>query len=169
MPINDMRSQFVKAGIKTTEKQASSLKKSVPDIVQYDIVKDAEKIMQSLIEQDRYGNDRISLTTSQIRKFLTAVNIVKNKVELYFVQNKSASKLPQSLVEEVKFLKVNLLYQAGRDAATNRKETVKKFVQRANLERIIDDIGDDKQKFARFCKYVEALVAYHKYYGGKDK
>lgn len=169
MPINDMRSQFAKAGFKPTERPEKIVRNTVQTVVQYDVVKDAEKTIQALRYKDRDNCDKIDLTTSQIRKFLTAVNIVKNKVELYLVQNKAATKLPQDLVEEIKFLKVNLLYQAGRDAASNKKATVKKFVKQANLEKIIDDIGDDKQKFARFCKYTEALVAFHKYYGGRDK
>lgn len=66
---------------------------------------------------------------------------------------------------EIKFLKVNLLYQAGKD----KKEIVKDFVEKAKLATIINGIGSDLDKFNKFCKYVEALVAYHKYYGGKDE
>ena len=29
-------------------------------------------------------------------------------------------------------------------------------------------IGDSKEKFLLFCKYMEALVAYHRFYGGKE-
>ena len=39
----------------------------------------------------------------------------------------------------------------------------------ANLGNIIDNVGNDTKKFQKLCKYVEALVAYHKFYGGKDK
>ena len=109
----------------------------------------------------------MDLTTSQIRKFLTAVNVVRNKVDLYRAQNKTTATLSPELAAEIKFLKVNLLYQAGRD--TSKSKVVSKFIRNAKLEAIIDDIGNDLQKFAKFCKYVEALVAYHKFLGGRDK
>ena len=126
----------------------------------YDVVGDAEKVINNL-EKDKYG--KIALTTSQVRKFLTAINVVRNKVDLYIAQNKETKELSSELVAEVKFLKVNLLYQAGRI------NTVKQFMNTANLGNIIDNVGNDTKKFQKLCKYVEALVAYHKFYGGKDK
>lgn len=126
----------------------------------YDVVDDAEKVIKNL-EKDKYG--KIALTTSQVRKFLTAVNVVRNKVDLYVAQNKNSAELSSELIAEVKFLKVNLLYQAGRSA------TVKQFMDTSNLAAIIDDVGSNLKKFQKLCKYVEALVAYHKFNGGKDK
>ena len=135
---------------------------------EYNVVDDAEKVIGSLIYQDqRTGKPKMDLTTSQIRKFLTAVNVVRNKVDLYRAQNKTTATLSPELAAEIKFLKVNLLYQAGRDSS--KSKVVSKFIRTAKLEAIIDDIGNDLQKFAKFCKYVEALVAYHKFLGGKDK
>ena len=32
----------------------------------------------------------------------------------------------------------------------------------------IDGIGDSVEKYQKFASYVEALVAFHKFYGGKD-
>lgn len=132
-------------------------------VLEYDVVEDAEKAIRAL----QYGKSAMDLTTSQIRKFLTAVNVVRNKVDLYKAQNKNVGILSAELVMEIKFLKVNLLYQAGRD--NSRTTIVKKFIDEARLDIIIDDIGNDIKKFAKFCKYVEALVAYHKFLGGKDK
>ncbi len=34
--------------------------------------------------------------------------------------------------------------------------------------RRIDAIGDDIRKYEDFASYMEALVAFHKFYGGKD-
>ena len=33
----------------------------------------------------------------------------------------------------------------------------------------IDSIGDSVEKYEQFARYVEALVAFHKFYGGRDK
>lgn len=174
---NDMRNQLIKAGYTPSNDRrtynqgkqhngyASRNMNNISGYVaplNYSPVDDGEKVINN-IRKDR--NDNIVLTTSQIRKFLTAVNVVRNKVELYKAQNKACDALSSELTAEVKFLKVNLLYQAGKD----KSGTVKNFVKVANLEAIINDIGNDLQKFAKFCKYVEALVAYHKFLGGKDK
>lgn len=121
-----------------------------------DIVAEADEVIKSLLS---YNN---LLTTSQIRKFLTAVNSVRNKVDLYRMQS-DAKTLNSELAMEVKFLKVSILYQAGRD------NKVKAFCEKSSLPGMIEWIGNDIKKFEKFCKYVEALIAFHKFNGGKDK
>ena len=159
---NDLKAQLAdKTGYRPPVQPARN------KILDYDVVDDAEKAIRALQYKDKFGKPKIDLTTSQIRKFLTAVNVVRNKVDLYKAKNKNTAVLSPELVMEIKFLKVNLLYQAGRD--NSRNKIVKKFIDEARLDKIIDDIGDEPKKFAKFCKYVEALVAYHKYLGGKDK
>ena len=43
------------------------------------------------------------------------------------------------------------------------------FVNETELLDVISEIGDSKQNFIMFHRYMEALVAYHKYYGGKEQ
>lgn len=164
MGMNDMRLQLKKAGYNSNSRPVRNNNfnntSAFKALLDYDVVGDAEKVINNL-EKDKYG--KIALTTSQVRKFLTAINVVRNKVDLYIAQNKETKELSSELVAEVKFLKVNLLYQAGRI------NTVKQFMNTANLGNIIDNVGNDTKKFQKLCKYVEALVAYHKFYGGKDK
>lgn len=125
----------------------------------YDVVDKAENAIKNLY-RDKFG--KITLTKSQIRKFLTAVNMLKNKVDLYKVTHDNTKELSTELAAEIKFLKVNILYQAGRERA------VEDFIKKTEIDKIISDIGNDIIEFEKFCKYVEALVAFHKYYGGKD-
>lgn len=131
-----------------------------------DIVSQAEQVITSL-QTDKYGN--VKLKTNQIRKILSAITTVNNKIERYqakqLVENngKMPTELSDELALEVTYLKVSIAYQAGRDA------TVKDFVDKARLIGYIDGIGKDIQRYKMFAKYVEALVAYHKYYGGRDK
>ncbi len=68
---------------------------------------------------------------------------------------------------QVKFLKVKLAYQIGR-AESKRGNPIKDFEREAQLMRRIDAIGDDIRKYEDFALYMEALVAFHKFYGGKD-
>lgn len=134
------------------------------------IVAEAERIMKSLAYKDKNGNYRIDLTTSQIRKFLTAVNRTANKVEIYRSQNPQAKSLPEDMVGEIQYLQVQLVYQAGRENGKRGTKPVTEFIDKdhANLIARIKAIGNSFEKFEEFCRYVEALVAYHKFYGGKD-
>ena len=127
-----------------------------------DIAAQAEQVIQGLCGQDRRGNTVINLKTNQIRKFLTAVNTVTGKIDVYRAKHDLTNQLPDDLAAEVKYLKIKIAYQAGREKA------VKDFVNKAALIQWIDSIGNSVEKYEEFAKYVEALVAYHKYYGGKD-
>lgn len=158
--VNNMREQLVRAGYAQNSRPNMQKKGQQFDFENFDVVTEAEKAIKELQYKDRYN--KIDVTTSQIRKFLTAVNVVRNKVDLYKAKNKGAEALSKELTAEIKFLKVNLLYQAGRIAA------VKQFMTVSKLDIVIDGIGDSLARFVKFTKYVEALVAYHKFLGGRD-
>ncbi|MEE0959386.1 MAG: type III-A CRISPR-associated protein Csm2, partial [Lachnospiraceae bacterium] len=51
----------------------------------------------------------------------------------------------------------------------NKKNVVKDFVDKAQIFKIMDSINDSTDDLILFCNYMEALVAYHKFYGGSDK
>lgn len=125
-----------------------------------DMVAKAEQVIKDLQAQDKNG--KIKLKTNQIRKILAAINTLNNKVQIYKLKNKT-KELNADLANEIKYQKVMLVYQSGR------QEDVKNFVLRAKLLERIDDIGTSIAKYENFVRYVEALVAYHKFYGGKDK
>jgi len=126
-----------------------------------DIVQKAEKVILSLKEKNERGYNNM-ITTSQIRKFLTAVNAVTNRVEVFKVRCNECENLSEELINEIKFLKVKLVYQVGKD------KKLRPFVENAELLEMIDGIGSSIRKYENFARYMEALVAYHKYYGGKD-
>ena len=125
-----------------------------------DVAQKAEEVIVRLKED---GNGRLALTTSQIRKFLAAVNALTNKITVYRAQNDGATALTEALASEVKYLKVKLAYQAGR-----YPKAVKPFVETARLKEWIDGVGTSIRAYEDFAHYVEALVAYHKYHGGRD-
>lgn len=127
-----------------------------------DITATAEKVIQSLQKENRKGEKVMYLTSSQIRKFLTAVNCMENKVSIYKAANPGILELTEELAMEIKYLKVKLAYQAGRE------KEVKIFVEKAQLMHRIDRIGKNLRAFEEFSRYMEALVAYHKFHGGKD-
>ncbi len=115
------------------------------------------------LAQEVMKNSFRLVTTSQIRRFLTAVNTVSGKVEQYQNETGKSEKLSPDLAAQVKFLKVKLAYQVGRGGGR-----IKKFVEETDLMVAIGSIGSDAKKYEEFARYVEALVAFHKFYGGKD-
>lgn len=129
------------------------------------IVDKAELAIKSIGKPDKNNPNKlyIKLKTNQIRKILTAVNILKNKVDIYKIAKSKEKKLDEELQMEIEFLRVNMSYQAGRD------NLVREFVEKADLLNMVKDINGDIKAFEKFCKYVEALVAFHKFYGGQDK
>lgn len=127
-----------------------------------DYVDQAERVMRELHDKEVKNTKYKMVTKAQIRKFLTAVNAVTGEVEQYRLLQQG-TKLPEDLRMQVKFLKVKLAYQIGRMGTP-----VKDFNEEAKLMEWIDGIGDSVEKYQKFARYVEALVAFHKFYGGKD-
>ena len=41
-------------------------------------------------------------------------------------------------------------------------------MKQSNMKQHIEAVGTSIAKYEAFAHYVEALVAYHKFYGGKD-
>ncbi len=123
----------------------------------------AQEVMNNLSD----GGTQKMLSTSQIRKFLTAVNRITEEVNVDCIENPDDAKLQPSLQAEIKFLKVKLAYQIAR---SNSKwgNPVKDFAVEAKLMEEIDAIKDSIQAYRTFARYIEALVAFHKYYGGRD-
>ena len=126
-----------------------------------DIAGEAEQVILGLIAA---GNGKLYLKTNQIRKFLAAVNTLTNKVEDYRAKNGGAKELSPALGEQVKYLKVKFAYQAGRDSTG----TVRELGEKGKIQERIDGIGLSVERYERFARFIEALVAYHKFHGGKD-
>lgn len=132
------------------------------------IVDKAELAIKSIRKPNKKNHDKlvIELKTNQIRKILTAVNILKNKVDIYKIANPQAKKLDEELQMEIEFLRVNIAYQIGREKG--KENLVREFVEKADLLNIVKDINGDIKAFENFCRYIKALVAFHKFYGGQE-
>lgn len=119
-------------------------------------VDDAEKAINSLRKDDRNG--QFYITTSKIR------NLMSMSADIY---NSVIAGTEDELTEEDKsridYLRVRILYEAGRD------RDVKDFVLKTKINDILKEMDKTKEDYILFYRYMEALVAYHKYYGGRDK
>lgn len=125
-------------------------------------VDDAQKIVQKKLK--RYDG-KLQVTTTQIRKILSAVITLTNKIDRYKVHNPHATTLSDDLAAEVKYLKVLVSYQAGRD--DRKPYAVKDFVKQTELIDKIDGIGSSIAEYQKFNKFIEAIVAFHRYEGGR--
>ena len=97
------------------------------------------------------------LTTSQIRKF--------------FGELKRIQADPVKYKNDIPLLKAKLAYAVGRDATSFKGIVVHKTKIKEFYEELEKGIGfirlDHKEDIVNFVKIVEAVVAYHKFYGGK--
>ncbi|MDO5719088.1 MAG: type III-A CRISPR-associated protein Csm2, partial [Tissierellia bacterium] len=69
--------------------------------------------------------------------------------------------LREEELADIQILRMKLIYDSGREKA------VKEFVHETKLLEYVSEIGNDRNNLIVFCRYMEALVAYHKYWGGK--
>ena len=153
----DIKTAFENVGIKVQEKEEKPLG-GTP--VPKDYVELAEKVMIKISEPDRTGDKRnFKITTSKIRNILSLVTEIHNKERL----NPSEKLSPESQ-GKIQLMKVRVLYEAGRD----QTGAVKRFVVESKMLDYIDGIGESKERFNNFVHYMESLVAYHRYLGGRD-
>lgn len=116
-------------------------------------VDEAQKVIRDL-----YQDWRAQITTSQIRGLLSGISDIYNDV----VQLES-NELAEDLKNRILYLKVQFVYESGRD------QKVKEFINRTGMIRYIDNALKGKKEFIEMERYMEALVAYHRFYGGKDE
>ena len=114
----------------------------------------AEKTIKNLVTDKRNFKNKNSdvLSMSKLRNLLSLTSTLfdESKVREY-----------EELKEKIAYLRVQFVYQSGRE------EAVLDLVQKGEILPILKEINN-KESLQRFCRYMEALVAYFKFYGGKD-
>lgn len=116
----------------------------------------AEEIMHKELTSNSQKNPK-SITTSKLRNWFSIAN------DIYNVESRSSEigLKPESCTKLLN-LRVRIVYDAGKDSK------IKDFVTSANLLSYIKGIGSSREQMIRFAQYMEALVAYHKYFGGRE-
>ena len=116
-----------------------------------DYVDRAESIIRKL------DGEKKLLTTSKIRNLLSMISSLYDEV-----RRSAGDKLSKEALSQIQYIRLHFAYEAGRDAK------VKLFVLEADILEHLKDIGDSKEQFMLFCRYMEALVAFHRFVGGKE-
>lgn len=128
---------------------------------QKDYVKCADNVIKFL-KKENFGvvGSKETLSTSKIRNILSSTSEIYDMVR---------SQGPEAVRDKLAYLKVKLIYQSGRYPVVKRFVEVSKLIQALDrLEVKYYQQPEEKAMIILFCRYMEALVAYFKYYGGKD-
>ncbi len=116
-----------------------------------DNVDEAERIMRSLMSGGK------TVTTSKIRNLLSLVTDIYNEENI-----RTEEKLRPESEVKLNLKRVRVANECGRD------DTVKSFEAQTNLLEYLKGISTDRADLIRFAHYMEALVAFHRYLGGKE-
>lgn len=151
-PKNNPRGGYNQGGNRpagqTAAAQVSAIRPlPVPD----NYVDEAEGVMQAHMKETK------KITTSKLRSFLSLIDDVYNAENL----RTDPTLLPESQLKIMR-LRVRVTYDAGRD------EEVKTFVEQAKLLSYLKGIGTSRDAMIKLAHYMEALVAYHRYLGGRE-
>ena len=109
-------------------------------------VEDAEKVFK-----DWYSTRDKKITTSKIRGLLSGMSDIYNDVVRV-----EGEELPQDIVDRIQYLKVQFVYEYGRD--DKKDGSVRRFINESKILNKIDQIGTSKKKFIEMERYMEALV-----------
>lgn len=120
----------------------------------------AEKAMNELCAMcnEKTGKKIEPVTTSKIRNLLAMTASIYNDVVM-----SQSEKLSSEIVGRINYMKIRFIYEAGREPKVNA------LVKKACLLDHISEIGNSRSQYILFSRYMEALVAYRKFYGGKDE
>lgn len=122
-------------------------------------VDEAEKTIKKLnAEVDKRGRQSGVVTTSKIRNLLAMAADIYNEVV-----NSKNDILDKEIIGRIQYMKIRFIYEAGRDTK------VKSLVKEGRIIEIIDQISNNKHNYILFNRYMEALVAFRKFYCENDE
>lgn len=119
----------------------------VPDFPD-DYVDFAEKLMK---EKSRL------ITTSKLRNILSLLMDVYNTEML-----RTEDTICEDSVVRLQMARIRIAYECGRD------RTTREFVDAAHLLPWLKAIGNSRSQAIRYVHYLEAIVAYHRFFGGRE-
>lgn len=149
---------------KNTKINTTQVRKNIPlkkvktPITQENYVDEAEKSIYELQnKEDKRGKKIEMVTTSKIRNLLSMTADIYN-----VVINTDEDKLNQDICSRIEYLRVRFMYEAGKEPK------VKALLDNTCIIEMLKQINGSKKNYILFSQYMESLVAFHRYYGGKD-
>ncbi|MDX1919090.1 MAG: type III-A CRISPR-associated protein Csm2 [Candidatus Caenarcaniphilales bacterium] len=132
----------------------------------------AKVLNESIIEAaNKIGSDLkdAEFTTSQLRKFFAQVCAIQSQAGSLKSSSEREEKWAR-LKTKVLMLEPRLGYQIQK-LQSNDKDKLKDLFLRENssFKRLLNESKDSPEDFLTFSAFVEAVVAYHRSHGGKEK
>jgi CRISPR-associated protein Csm2 len=144
---------------RSSNPQAVGVKRISSENLQRIMTESSEEAMKLLVQEaDRLGKElgRNGLTTSQIRNIFGEVRSIEQEVL------PTDQQLSLDVQRRLLMLKPKMAYQVGR---FSNNQALQELVE--TLSDAIGLIGNDKNRFQTFVNLFEAILAYHRRYGGK--
>ena len=131
-----------------------------------DYVKRAEEAISELKRIEDQNRRKSVITTSKLRSLFSLFTETYNTVS-----RGDQEKLNRDQVNDLNAAKIRIYYEIGREDRYDgyMDSPVGRFVQQSKLLAYLGDIGDNREKLLRFYHYMEALVAFHRFYFGEKK
>ena len=118
----------------------------------------AESVILKLSKQvNKQGKVVAMVTNSKIRNLLSLSADIYNQV-----LDCKDDKLPQELNGRIEYLRVRYIYEAGREPR------VKDLVIQGELLEIMKEIQGSKKNYILYYHYMEALVAFKRFWNKND-
>ena len=106
---------------------------------------------------NRQGKVIPMVTTSKIRNLLAMAADIYNQA-----LDCKEDVLPDELISRIDYLRVRFVYESGREVK------VKDLVEAAEILGILKQINGSKKNYILFYHYMEALVAFKRFYNKND-
>ena len=103
------------------------------------------------------GTQCKKITTSKLRNILSLLTDVYNTETL-----RTEEALCPESITALQLARIRIAYECGRDRNT------KEFVEAANLLPWLKAVGNSRKKAIEYTHYLEAIVAYHRFFGGRE-
>ena len=107
------------------------------------------------------------ISTSKLRSLFSLFTDLYNDIT-----RSDQEELTGVQVNALRAAKVRIYYEIGREDRYNGfldSASVGRFVRHSHLLQYLEDIGDSAEKLTRFYHYMEALVAFHRFYFGEKR
>lgn len=117
------------------------------------------------LDEDNYADVANQIMEGRERRFPKLTTSKLRGIYGYIMNVYTRADTPEEFEKcrsEIQYLKVRMAYESGRD------KDVKEFIQVSYLLKALDNVKTYDQ-FRLYCRYAESLVAYFKFYGGRDK
>ena len=96
------------------------------------------------------------ISSSKLRNILSIVSGIYNSERV------GGEELSEASQNSLQMLRVRIIYEYGRN-----DDNFKRFIKQTHILDHLLTIGNDRRKFIDYAHYLEAIVAYHKFYGDK--